>query len=790
MAAVDDQNVAPDITPQMDQTGASDTPGTPGPQQAPATTAAQFPFPGSTGSPAGSPQEQPNPNQPDAQKAPQQAPQPQQPVAPAVDPAVAKASKVHSILQALSGGPHYATTIDPNTGTAKETQVPMSNAQYARSLAAAVLTGAFSGLGEKGPGAEGKAAEAGFNAALKQQQDQQAQDKLQASQTYARQAAIAHTNFQQHETAQRMGQLDYEFHKQHVADNSQTIENVKAVGADLASNVHERDLLPKYNITQAGALIDGVEPRLNEDGTQAKDQYGQPLWDNTYTVVDPNKKIQLDQDTANYAAAHRIPGTFSMVDGKAVPKDFSGSPAVRAGIVLSIKAQTAAIQTTEAQLNQQLGRLGDAGKTIEGKLDANITQAIDKNLISPKSLQTFSKYASMPFDQALDQMRKDKVDPSTIGQISQLIPQDTQAALKKQRLDTEASDKSAREASAAADKQKAELPGQIEEARLKAKINSSNAFAEGYNHEAGSQAAKTAAGVASGTLTGKLKNNDLYGIKADGPVVNGVNQSYLDQLKGTDPAIAAAVDAVGHGQAFVSNYGLAKDAGQHFLGLVHQAFPDFAVGKANEYEKQLSDFGVNGKTGKSNAAASTTLEHLVRLHDSLGLAASVGMSGEADVNKANALNEMGNFYANGNKAGENELKDYRDAFNKNPIVARQATVGAAKAMLDKVKENYNVQARAVPSTFGKPEPILSEDAANAYKQLTHETVPDYLVDHNVKSRAYANQPSSGGGTGNNSQAARAPLPGQRPNEIPQYVGGKLVGFSLPGKNGMRPVPQQ
>jgi hypothetical protein len=35
------------------------------------------------------------------------------------------------------------------------------------------------------------------------------------------------------------------------------------------------------------------------------------------------------------------------------------------------------------------------------------------------------------------------------------------------------------------------------------------------------------------------------------------------------------------------------------------------------------------------------------------------------------------------------------------------------------------------------------------------------------------------------------LPGQRPNEIPQYLNGKLVGYTLPGKTGMRPVtPQQ
>jgi hypothetical protein len=42
---------------------------------------------------------------------------------------------------------------------------------------------------------------------------------------------------------------------------------------------------------------------------------------------------------------------------------------------------------------------------------------------------------------------------------------------------------------------------------------------------------------------------------------------------------------------------------------------------------------------------------------------------------------------------------------------------------------------------------------------------------------------------NPNQNKQPVIPGQRPNETPVYVQGKVVGFTMPGKNGMRPVPQ-
>lgn len=732
------------------------------PPQTPEQTAQQFPFPNGAQQQAQAAGGQGQPGTP--QGAISQADNPDNP---ANHPAVKAGGWINATARALAGGDQYSVKIDPNTGTMTRTPVPLSSKQIAMGIAVAALTGAASGLGEKGPGAEGRAAQAGFQQALAQKQNQQAQQDREAQQTYTRQAAIAQTNFQMHQTAVRLGQLDYEQHKQYVADNAKALENVNTVGAALAGGVREQDLLSKYNVTAQNAIPDGIVARLNADGTQATDKYGTPMWDNTYTVIDPAKKIGLDQGTADFLAQHHVPGTFDIVNGKAVAKNFEGSPQVRAGIVVSMLSQASAIRTTEAQLNQQISGLPGGDKNAE-VVKANLTDALDHNLISTKSLQAFAPYASMPFDQALDAMRKNKVDPQAIGQIAQLVPQKVQEQLKNQRLEAESAEKAKNDAAAAVTKQNAELPGKIEEARLREQIQTSGSYAQGFNHEAGTQAAKVAAGVASGTLTGKLKNGDLDKVAVDPSEkpIDGVNKGYLANLAAVDPGIAAAVDAVGHGKAFVSNYGLAKDAGQKFLGFVHNAFPGFGVANANLYEKQLNDFGINGKTGKANTAGSTLMEHLLRLNNSVGIGSTTGLSGEFGVNAANATNEAGTFYSNGNKPGEAELKDYRDEFRShNPLIVKSAAKAQAEAAMDKIKENYNTQARAVPESFGKPQPILSQDAADAYKTLTGKTAPDYLVDHTIQSRAYANDQSQG--TNNTSQAARSNGSGGAASAVPR-----------------------
>ena len=80
-----------------------------------------------------------------------------------VHPAIQRASIVHQIAQTLAGGQRYQTTIDLETGTRKQTPIPMSRADIGMAIAMEAISGALGGLATPaGPNAAGRAAAAGF----------------------------------------------------------------------------------------------------------------------------------------------------------------------------------------------------------------------------------------------------------------------------------------------------------------------------------------------------------------------------------------------------------------------------------------------------------------------------------------------------------------------------------------------------------------------------------------------------------------------------------------------------
>jgi hypothetical protein len=319
-------------------------------------------------------------------------------------PEVQKASVIHTIAQTLAGGPRTSYAIDPNTGTMVATPQPLSTKQIALAIAMAALTGGIGGLGEKGPGAEGRAAGAGFNAVKQQQQQADQQAQQQASQDFARQAAITATNFQTHENATRLGQLDKSVHDGYVADAAPVIENLKDVGAVQESGVREGDLLSKYHVTKDMAVVDGTVPRMGADGKQATNKDGSLAWDNTYTVIDPNKKIALPDDTAKLLASYRIPGYFSVVDGQTVPTNFAKSAPMKAAFVVDGLATASALKLTEATVNQQLRTLGKAGDSDANAFEVNLKSSLADGSVTSKALKAFARYTGEPLDEAITSM--------------------------------------------------------------------------------------------------------------------------------------------------------------------------------------------------------------------------------------------------------------------------------------------------------------------------------------------------------------------------------------------------
>lgn len=721
-----------------------------GPQQTPAQTAAQFPMPGSTSTSSSSPTAQnltsAVENIPDNSKFinPNLADAP-----PQVQQAVQTGGYAHQVIQALAGGPRTKTTIDPNTGTVVRTKAPLSNGQAGMAIALAALTGAFNGLAQKGPGAEGKAAAVGFNSAVQQRQQQNDQENDEAAKTYARQAALAQTNFTMHQTAQRMGMLDYDFHQKLAAANAPAISAINAVGAVQATGVHESDLLSKYNITKDAALVDGVVPRLDQNtGEQAKDQYGQPLWDNTYTVVDPSKKIGLDQTTAQYLAEHHVPGYFTMQDGKAVPKDFSGSAQIRAGLVINGMAQAGAIQTTEAQLGQQISRLGGSEGQIEGKVfQANLKDALDKGTVTPAALQKFAGYASMPFDQALATMRKDKVDPQLVGQIASLVPQSVQDDLKTAQLTREAINKEKiQQEVLTVDKNNytkvlsdptSYSPAQVNSAKAIRQMELSDAnsksFGEAYNRTQGEINAKLKNGIPitpeAGQGTDNLTHPELAKYLTDDnyKTPTGRNDAFLNAMMQTDPERAKLVQAYANGKDIQSYYASAKKFGGSIAADIHAYDPSFNTSDIHQYEKTVLAMGPSGPIGKANKAASTTFVHLNNLNNSIGVGSTLGINGAAIEHQANAISEMSNAYANGNKPGENEIQDQRKSLgSQNPLIIKPAISAAAGDLIEKVRADHDALAASLPRGIQVPG-YIDNHGADALYNITHKPVDVDLI---------------------------------------------------------------
>lgn len=674
---------------------------------------------------------------------------------PANHPAIQKASLIHSIAQTLAGGPRTSYAIDANTGKMTATRVPLSNRDIGLALATAALTGGLTGLTEKGPGAEGRAAAAGFNTVEQQQQQKDQEAQQQASQNYARQAAITSTNFQTHQNALRLSQMDLDYHKQFVDTAQPVLKNLSDVGAALESGVRESDLLSKYHVTKDMAVPDGyVQNGKNPDGS---DHY-----ENTYTVIDPNKKIELPEDTAKTLAELRVPGYYTMKDGKAVPVSFSGTAPIKAGLVVNGLAMAQSFQITEGQLNKQLSSLQDGDKDVS-QFDANLKRAIAGGKMTIKGLQTIANYSNLPVDQAVAAMEKDKVDPAVIGQYRQLVPEDALQKAKEQRETSEANRK-------AGDARTNIVVGKNNYEDVLAnpndypadKVAAARKFAQVSDSHDVSLAGRKSAAEAAAHVTAEFNTKNKLGISTsksgspsedDAPLVdpklapllqdptnyntpNGTNEKFLSALQQTDPGRAAIVKAYSDGMDLQSYYAAVKKFGGTLTAYLHAYDPTFNSSKMRAYDKTMQESGASGKLGKTNASASTALEHLGDLHDSYGLRSAVGQNGSYDNSLNQASMELSSMYANGNKPGESEIQHNREALDHPQNIAKghEASEKAAKEAMDKIEENFNQYDKDLPQGIKRSRP-LSVDAASAYQRMTGEQVDPRLINPAMKRRA-------------------------------------------------------
>jgi hypothetical protein len=334
-----------------------------------------------------------------------------------VHPAIQRASLLRNVATALAGGPRFVEKIDPSTGQTTRTQVPLSRGDILTALAAEAVTGALSGLAQRGPGATGRAAAAGFDTVSQQQQQAQAQQQSQAQQAFENQS---------NQLARRAS--TYEANSRAILNTSQA----EAMGADAIDKL--------VDINRQSGVLD-VDPALTENGgtpmTQAElmdamksgklsptDQLGPVTgrveitnpdgtkrWEATHLVIkDPNTPVSLTQEQWDRFADAGVPG---------YPKGTK----IGQGLQIPLRMMQNANEIAGSHyLATQ--RLGDLRDTLDGTPEASrVPPSIDFSKPGVNmAMQHFQKYVSHNADNlndpflALQQMGADKRDPKT-GQL-------------------------------------------------------------------------------------------------------------------------------------------------------------------------------------------------------------------------------------------------------------------------------------------------------------------------------------------------------------------------------------
>jgi hypothetical protein len=331
-----------------------------------------------------------------------------------VHPSVQKAGIIREIAQTLAGGPRYTTQIDPATGKTTRTPAPLSRADILTAITMEAISGSLAGLSQRGPGATGRAAEAGFQQVAQQRQQADAQEQARAQQQYENQSAQLVRRAQVFEANSRaiLNTSEAEARGADAIDKLVDINRqsgVLDVDPELLDNagrpMTQDELLDamkagKLSPTDQVGPIAGRVEVTNPDGSKR--------WEATHLVVrDPSTPVSLTQDDWDRYAAANVPG---------FPAGTKIGPNVQ--IKLSMKQIANETLASHHLANE---RLSDLRNVLDGTSYAKqVPASVDFSKPGVESaMQRFQKYVSHNADNlgdpftALQQMGTDKRDPKT-----------------------------------------------------------------------------------------------------------------------------------------------------------------------------------------------------------------------------------------------------------------------------------------------------------------------------------------------------------------------------------------
>lgn len=672
-------------------------------------------------------------------------------------PSVQRAGILHTIAETLAGGPRYQLT--PNDdGTLTRTRVPLSKGDLAMALAMEAISGSLAGLAQRGPGAGGAAAEAGFQQVSQQRQqaDQEAQQQAQQDATnkanaLVRQGQVYEQNSRVILNTAQAERYGIESLKDAVNQNAQLLSDYEDAGAILAHNVPQDTLREKlangeYSPVREIAVPDGF--------TSINGKYEQ-----TFSIVaDPRAKVPVTQEQAQAYGNAGVQGWLSFANGKTkIPDGFT----VPGTMIANANQQMQAISLMKSDYTSVVDALSQSSDKNNRELAKSIP-SVQSLLSDPNNgpafqgaLLKFQKYVSysdmhgQDFYQSLTQMsmpskpspqnpkqyvrNPDAPAAQTIaGAFGNGDPQKGWAILKAYHDETtpETVTSETQAESVLAD------PNASSRARVQAR-NFLSLSAQQKAVEAGAEerAKKAVTGAdASGMSDPSLsKYISPANIGAD-----GVNHAFLNGMQQKNPERAALIQSIGQGRTLMSKYGLNRKDGQALAADVNAAFPNFDQNKVEQYESAIKDFAPGGKSGKNLIAANTALTHLQRSFDNVGLLTStpglsavgswLGVKGagayKADVNAL--ASEIATAYKGGVPDKE-EVSRWYNAFTAvNPNTVRNAYAEAATLLLNRVSEMHDRWDDSVPSSFVAPTQFVTDSAAQSFKHVTGQDVPSEL----------------------------------------------------------------
>ena len=372
----------------------------------------------------------------------------------AAQPQTPHASMFSKILETMSGGPTRYTHVNPQTGETTTVVEHRPKNAMASSILAAALSGMFAG--EAAPnvrnpatggldlsGAAQAGAQVGQAAAQKPSQQAQSLDD-------AKRANLINTtdhNLKVHQLMLNNTKLQGDV-MQSTVDDAEPIVNA----LDSAQPQGGQPVIQKQNVTEDelnkllqdknahvtrdSVLPDGVTDVYDENGKQVMNPDGTPKKTFTYTVYDHNAMVEMTDELRK-----SNPELVSAASGQQLP----------------VKA-LAKLWRQRGESSVAQGYVTDFQKRMDAMTGKNSTPidfnaAVKANPTLAGLKPILGRYAGMDPDQALDQMRKDKVNPDVIGAfqkvlgISESDMATFRAAQKKAEVDTAARELKQQEAS-------------------------------------------------------------------------------------------------------------------------------------------------------------------------------------------------------------------------------------------------------------------------------------------------------------------------------------------------------